>query len=282
MSTEKNASKKGRKPDQQAKQPLVPHGPDGTPGTTDLLIQKLMKAHDAFSGAFCKSLWFAKGGGDIVLTLQVRTGLKGAQLFAYIRKHAKRSISDRSLFLYLRIASRWNELQIKAGDKLTEMTLSQAIKLLQQSKDEKPPQQGKDKATPAEAKPKAQSASNAAPSPGTKGLLEGESNAKPNEAKEKDEGESDAKPQEGQEAAKEEPISVQLPFDQPRKDRLAAVYAQNGPASTPIQLMTNIIIPVLKKVAEGGVSENEVPFLANAIKEALALIEVLKQKYAIS
>jgi hypothetical protein len=246
-------------------EPLVSHEPDSTTGP---LIQKFAKAHDAFSGAFCKSLWFAKGGGEILLTLQATTGLKGAKLFAYVRKHAKRSISDRSFFLYLRIASRWNELLLKAGDKLTEMTLSQAIKLLQQSKDEKPPQQSNaNKPTPADAKPKAKSASNAAPDPGTKGPLEGE---------------SDAKPQEGQEAAKEEPISVQPPFDQPDKDRLAAVYAQNGPAPTPIQLMTNIIIPGLKKVAEGGVSENEVPFLANAIKEALALIEVLKQKYAIS
>jgi hypothetical protein len=127
---------------------------------------------------------------------------------------------------------------------------------------EKPPQQGKDKLTPAEAKPKAQNASNAAPSPV--------------------EGDTDAKSQETQEVEKEKPISVQPPFDQPDKDRVAAVYAQNGPAPTPIQLMTNLIIPGLKKVAEGGVSENEVPFLANAIKEALALIEALKQKYAIS
>jgi hypothetical protein len=79
----------------------------------------------------------------------------------------------------------------------------------------------------------------------------------------------------------EEPIKVRLPFDQPEKNRLAAVYAQNGPAPTPIQLMTNIVIPNLKKVAEVGISDKEVPFLTNAIKEAMALIEGLKQKYAI-
>jgi hypothetical protein len=92
-------------------------------------------------------------------------------------------------------------------------------------------------------------------------------------------GGTDAKPQE---AENEKAINVQPPFDQPEKDRLAAVFAQNGPAPTPIQLMTNLVIPSLKKVAETGVSDNDVPFLANALKEALALIEALKQRYAIS
>jgi hypothetical protein len=87
-------------------------------------------------------------------------------------------------------------------------------------------------------------------------------------------GETDAKSQEA--------INVQQPFDQPEKDRLAAVYAQNGPASTPIQLMTNLVIPNLKKVAEVEVGVDDVPFLASAIKEALALLEALKQRYAIS
>jgi hypothetical protein len=95
------------------------------------------------------------------------------------------------------------------------------------------------------------------------------------------EGTTKATAQAAQEATAEKPIKVQPPFDQPEKDRLAAVYSQNGPASTPIQLMTNIVIPNLKRVAEAGISDQEVPFLANAIKEAMVLIDSLKQKYAI-
>lgn len=93
-------------------------------------------------------------------------------------------------------------------------------------------------------------------------------------------GKTDAKSEQAQEA--EKAIHVQPPFDQPEKDRLAAVYAQNGPAPTPIQLMTNLVIPSLKKVAEVGIGNDDVPFFANAIKEALALIEALKQRYSIS
>jgi hypothetical protein len=96
------------------------------------------------------------------------------------------------------------------------------------------------------------------------------------------EGEADTTPPEDQEAEREEPIKVFLPFDQPEKDRLAAVYAQNGPAPTPIQLMNNIVIPNLKRVAQAGIGDKDMPFLASAVKEALALLEALKQKYAIS
>ena len=48
------------------------------------------------------------------------------------------------------------------------------------------------------------------------------------------------------------------------------MYAQNGlgPASTPIQLMNNLVIPSLKRVAEGAINDDDVPFLSNAIHEA--------------
>jgi hypothetical protein len=272
MSTEKTnkPSKKKRRPTQQAEQPLLQHEPDRTPVTTsNALIQKFTKAHVAFVRAFCKALQYAKEAGETLLKLQSQTGLKGAALFAFVREQAEVVVSDRSCYLYLRIASRWNELQVVAGDNLTDMSLSQAVKLLQQTKEAKPPQPGKGKDKPAltSDQPKAESVSNAAPNASTNSPVEGG---------------TDAKPQEAPEAEKEKPINVQPPFDQTHKDRLAAVFAENGPAPTPIQLMTNIVIPNLKKVAEVAVSDNDVPFLANALKEALALIEALRQKYAIS
>jgi hypothetical protein len=249
-------------------EPLVPHEPDHTPVIPDdPLIQKFVKAHVAFQRTFCKALQHAKDAGEMLLKLQVKTGLKGPALFAQVREQAKVSVSDRSCYLYQRIASRWNELQVVAGDDLTDLSLSQAVKLLQQAKEEKPVQSAerKDKPTPANGQAQPEIASDAAPSASTNAVVE-----------------ADANSPEGQEGKPEEAIKVRLPFDQPEKDRLAAVYAQNGPAPTPIQLMTNIVIPNLKKVSEVGISDKEVPFLANAIKEAMALIEALKAKYAIS
>jgi hypothetical protein len=251
------------KPDQQAAQPLVPHEPDRTPvNPDDPLIQKFAKAHDAFERTFCKALQYAKDAGEALLKLQSKTGLKGIALFAEVRKLGEIAVSDRSCYLYQRIGSRWNLLQIVAGDKLNDLSLTQAIKLL--GKEEKPTQQGKGKGkpTPPSGQAEAEGGSDAAPSVTTNAVAEAETEVKP-------------------EATTEEPIKVQPPFDQPDKDRLAAVFAQNGPAATPIQLMTNIVIPNLKRVAEGAVNENEVPFLANAISEVLALIEALKAKYAI-
>jgi hypothetical protein len=248
-------------------EPLVPHEPDRTPVTpADGLIQKFAKAHVAFERTFCKALLYAKDAGETLLKLQSKTGLKGPALFAHVREQAEVAVSDRSCYLYLRIASRWNELQVVAGDELSDMSLSQAVKLLQQTKEEKPTQQPKDKPALSSGQPKGESAPNATPNAGTNSPVEGE---------------VDAKPQEAQEGEKEKPINVQPPFDQPEKDRLAAVFAQNGPDPTPIQLLTNLVIPNLKKVAEVTVSDDDVPFLADALKEALALIEALKQKYAI-
>src|SRR5262249_33197507 len=151
-----------------------------------------------------------------------------------------------------------NELQVVAGDDLSETTLTKAIKLLQEPKEDKSAKP-KDKATVPSDQPETQSGSDASPSASTNGQATGEGTTNTQEAQEAEKG-----------------INVPPPHDQPDKDRLAAVYAQNGPASTPIQLMTNIVIPNLKKVSEVGVSDNDVPFLANAIKEALALIEALK------
>jgi len=312
MTTEKKPSKKTRKPKQQALQPSAQTKPVGDPVTaSNALIQKFAKAHVAFIRAFCNALQYAKEAGEALLKLQAKTGLKGTELFGRIRAEAQVDVSDRSCYLYQRIASRWNEIQVVAGDALSDTSLSQAVKLLQERKQVK----HKDKSAPSgqtDAQPSGDThlailrpddQANPSepgddlpatghqddPKDGSQGkgnqnqpeqptiAPESASNAAP-----KMEGESDAKSQQAQEVEIEEPIHVQPPFDQPVKDRLAAVFAQNGPAPTPIQLMTNLVIPSLKKVAEGGVSENEVPFLVNAIKEALALIETVKQKYAIS
>ncbi len=314
MATEKNEGQnpsKKRKPDEQAQQPSVPQGPDRTPKkkrkpdkrakqrplaprptrtpATNAMIQRFVKAHIAFERTFCKALQYAKEAGEELLRLQVDTGLKGAKLFAAIREHDDGEpevvVSDRSCFLYLRIASRFNQLQIVAGDSLPEMSLSRAVKLLQETKAEKTdkPKGGKPKGgepksgepksgepksgEPKSGEPATESASGAAPSATPSGPVE--------------EG-TDAKPQEAQAGDAEKPIIVQPPFDIPDKDRLAAVFAENGPAPTPIVLMTTIVIPSLKRVADTGVSESDVPFLAHAIREALALIEMLKLKYAIS
>jgi hypothetical protein len=249
---------KKRKPDRQAEQSPAPPTQQLLDPHERPLIQKFAKAHMAFGRAFCNALQSSKDAGEVILKFQCDSGLKGAALFGHIRERLEAfdpgclKPSDRSCYLYQRIASRWNELQAVAGDALSDLSLSQAVKLLQEPKD-----RPKDKPAPAGSQSATEAGSHAAPS------MEGEVDAKP------------------QEPAKEEPIKVQPPFDQPEKDRLAAVYAQNGPAPTPIQMMTNIVIPGLKRVAEVAVSANDVPFLANAIKEALALIDVLKQKYAI-
>jgi hypothetical protein len=256
----------GKQQSEQAAQALVQHEPDRTPAIPDALVQKFAKAHIAFERTFCKALQYAKEAGEILLKLQSQTGLKGVALFAYVREQARLEVSDRSFYLYQRIASRWNELQVVAGNELSEMSLTQAVKLLQGPKEDKPAKR-KDKPTPTNSQPEQESGPDAALNTDTHNPAEGE---------------TDAKPQEVQEAEMEKAINVQPPFDQPEKDRLAAVYSQNGPAPTPIQLMTNLVIPSLKKVAEVVVGDNDVPFLADAIKEALALIETLKQKYAIS
>lgn len=245
---------KNRRPTPQP-EPLVTHESDRAPANNPL-IQKFVKAHEAFQRAFCKALQCAREAGEALLRLQAETGLKGETLFWYVREQGEVSASNRSFFLYQRIASRWNELSVVAGGDLSDLSLSQAVKLLQQSKEEKPTQPAKEKPATPEAQPETESGSDAAPSP-----VETEKDA---------------------DAGDEEPIKVQPPFDQPDKDRHAAVFAQNGPAPTPIQLLTNVVIPSLKRATEGGVSDNEVPFLANAIKEAQALIDMLKQKYAIS
>jgi hypothetical protein len=213
-----------------------------------------------------------KNFGQSMLDSQKALKVNDQKLYDWVRKITGCKKSDATLNNWKRLAKFWTEKvepKYKAAEKAGQpFTLQDALALIKgksrpgRKKKKAESQSNANKPTPADAKPEAQSASNAAPS-----LVEGE---------------SDAKPQEAGEVNEEKPISVQPPFDKPDKDRLAAVYSKNGPASTPIQLMTNIIIPGLKKVAEGGVSENDVPFLANAIKEALALIEALKQKYAIS
>src|SRR5262249_28448233 len=110
------------------------------------LVEVFVKARQAFGGAFCQALQYAKEAGEALLKLQTQTGLKGATLFAEVRKQAQISFSDRSGWLYLRIASRWNQLQVVAGEALNEASLNQAIKLLQQTKTGKTsPKKGKGK-----------------------------------------------------------------------------------------------------------------------------------------
>ncbi len=247
-------------------QPLTLHKPDHTnPAMGDALIQKFAKAHVAFEQALCNALQYARDAGETLLKLQIKTGRKGTELFDQIRSEAGVEVSDRSCYLYIRIASRWNQLKVVAGDDLSDITLSQAVKLLQVPKEDKPTKP-KDKPTLTSSQPETKSAPNAAPNGSTNGLVEGE---------------TDAKPQEAPEAEKEKPINVQPPFDQPTKDRLATVFAQNGPAPTSLQAMTNFVIPNLKRVAEVPVEPTELPFLANAIQEALALIQQIRAKYGI-
>jgi hypothetical protein len=226
-----------------------------------------VNAHRAFEKNFSQALQHAKDAGTALLRLRTLTELKGTALFDHVRSETGVEVSNRSMFLYVRIASRFNELQIVAGEKLSEMSLSSAVKLLAKedefgkpkgSKSAKP----KNKPTPTSGQPATETPSNAPPNASTDSTVKGE---------------TDAKPQQG--VPTEEPIKIEPPFDQPT--RLANVFAQNGPASTPMQLMTNLVIPALKKVAEAGVSESEIPFLAKAIREAAALFDVLKQKYPI-
>jgi hypothetical protein len=227
------------KPNQQAAQPLVPNEPDRTPANPDDLIQKFVTAHVAFERTFGEALQHARDAGEALLRLQMKTGLKGVALFASIRKEAEilgialPPVSDRSCYLYQRIASRFNELRIVGGDNLNEMTLTKAIKLLQQSKEEKPTPPAKDEDTPPSGQPEMEIASESAPSVSTNAVVEAETEVKSEATKDK------PKPPEGQ-PEPEIAIEVQPPFDQPVKDRLAAVYAQNGPAPTPIQRVRSV------------------------------------------
>ena len=253
------------------------------------LFQVFEAAHAAFEGAFCNALQNAKVAGEALLKLQAQTGRKGTSLFDLVREQAGVDVSDRSCYLYLRIASRWNEISVVAGERLNELSLGQAAKLLQEPKPGKSPKkQAETQADPPAASDDSKANAEVPPDAFHASLVQPENAASADGPPQQHAAPGALQPVAAAQApdaaaeAAQEAIDVRPPFDQPVKDRLAAVFAQNGPAPTPIQLMTNIVIPNLKRVAEVGISDDDVPFLANAIKEAVALIEELKRKYAIS
>lgn len=211
----------------------------------DDLVLRIVAAHTAFGDAFRRALLHARDAGECLLSLRVVTGLEGVKLFDLVREEAGVSISDRTLYMYQRLASRWNELRVIAAERLDELSLTQAVKLLQ---DAKPP-----KASPA-AQPEAGTATQEVVADSVGG-----DELPPKSA--------------------DKPIIVQQPFDQPVQDRLASVFAGNGPASTPIQVMTSLVIPSLRRVAGLTIGDTDVPFLAAAIQEALLILEGLQKKY---
>src|SRR5579883_1741577 len=143
------------KPDSETKLALV-----SSPPCVDPLILDFAKAHVGFEQSFCQALGHARDAGESLLKRHSKTGLKGVPLFVHVREQGEITVSDRSCYLYQRIASRWNELQILAGDELSEMTLTKAIKLLQEPK-EKAKDKPKNKPLPPEGQQATEIASNA-------------------------------------------------------------------------------------------------------------------------
>ena len=258
----------------------------------DKWLDELAKADKGFKSAFLKGLQWAKMGGEALLRLQDVTGKRGEALFALVQDRLQ--IASRSCYLYMQVAKRWNELQVVAGDHLDDLSLNKAVKLLQAPKAAKGkvPSEATNKEEPVQGD--ADAAAGDA-SPQQQESVQGDAEAaaddtspqqqEPVPVPQPDAGNGSLMPPDAVATMTapepDDPIRVALPFDQPQKDRLATVFASNGPASTPIQVMTNVVIPGLKRVVDAGVTDNDRPFLANAVKEALALIEALRQKYAL-
>ncbi len=216
----------------------------------DAVAETLNQAYQAVLGGLRTSLLAAKAYGEALLAAQQELGSNDTQLYAFVRERTSCKLGDTTLANYKRLAENWSSLDKHlAAESLQNKTLVAALSLCKKHKR---------KSKPGVSTPATPSAINQSTSPGAH--------------------------QDGSQASggeDEEPIKVKKPFDLPSKDRLAVLYAENGPAPAPIQLMTSIIIPSLKRVANAGVTEAELPFLAIAIKEAMALIDGLKRKYAI-
>jgi hypothetical protein len=226
----------------------------------EFVVEKLNRAYQAVLDGMRTSLLAGKAYGEALLDAEKQIGCNDTELFAWVRKNTSCKLGATTLANYMRLAKNWAKLEQRLGaESLQNKTLVEALFLCRKHK-RKPSSRTPAPVTPSGVIPSmSPRTENADGSP--KNLVTTAQSA-------------NSKEPEG-----ETPIAVPPPFDLPSKDRRAAVYAQNGPAPTVIQLMTNVVT-TLKRVTQSGVESDQVPFLTNAIQEALVLLDVLKQKYS--
>jgi hypothetical protein len=153
------STKKNRKPDQEAKQPPVPHGPDHTPGMKrtssrqpikapnspkdGFSIEKLKKlvaefkiAHTAFCNNLLKTAYRlihdARRIGDMLLEMKQEGGFQSKrQLHIWLELETDVTIPQPTFYRYIQAAEDFQQVEVIHGTKmLTEITSNKVLKML--------------------------------------------------------------------------------------------------------------------------------------------------------
>lgn len=219
----------------------------------DAVAEKLNQAYQAVLQGLRTSLVAGKEYGEALLDAQEQLGCNDTVLYKFVRQQTTCKLGDTTLANYKRLAQNWPRLEKHLGaENLQNKTLVAALSFCKKHKR------------------RSKSRASAPATPSTVNQPEANSGDAHHDGPQTSGGKD------------EEPVIVKKPFDLPSKDRLAALYAENGPAPAPIQMMTSIIIPTLKRIAAAGVKDDDLRFLEKSIREATAILEGLKRKYALS